>query len=168
MEHTFSIAELAAEVNQDASEEVTPRTIRYWQAEKLLPPSDSHGLFTRTHLLRLQMILRLKQAHLPLKTIREQLEGLSDIQVEEKLIQNQNSAPVLDSALDYVNRLRSKSVVSLPEPTPPPAKRANAESWERIPIAKGVELHIQDNLAPEVEEFVEEILDRAAVRKLRR
>src|SRR5262249_25024714 len=63
---------------------VTPRAIRFYTAEGLLPPPDTRGRFARyseIHLLRLKAIARLKRDYLPLSIIRERLEGLTDAQI---------------------------------------------------------------------------------------
>src|SRR5579871_1781755 len=59
---------------------VTPRTIRFYITEGLLPPpggAGPHRVYTSDHLLRLQAIQRLKDAYLPLREIRRRLDGLS-------------------------------------------------------------------------------------------
>lgn len=55
---------------------VTPRTIRYYTAEGLLPQPESRGRYARyteEHLRRLQQIIQLKEHYLPLHVIRERL-----------------------------------------------------------------------------------------------
>lgn len=69
---------------------VTPRTIRYYTAEGLLPRPQSQGRYasyTEAHLQRLRLIQRLKSAFLPLAAIRAQIETLSEGEVEELLAQ---------------------------------------------------------------------------------
>lgn len=59
---------------------ITPRTIRYYTTEGILPPPESRGryaLYANEHLHRLQLIVRLKNAFLPLHAIKEQMEGLT-------------------------------------------------------------------------------------------
>lgn len=73
-EQTYTIGELAEAAG------VTPRTIRYYTAEGLLPPPDARGkyaLYGPEHLLRLRLIARLKEAYLPLGEIRARLAGLT-------------------------------------------------------------------------------------------
>lgn len=67
---------------------VTPRTIRYYTAEGLLPQPQAEGryaVYTDAHLQRLQLIQRLKNAFLPLSTIRAQMASLSDADVQALL-----------------------------------------------------------------------------------
>jgi len=55
---------------------VTPRTIRFYTAEGLLPPPETRGRYARygqAHLRRLERIAELKSAYLPLSAIRERL-----------------------------------------------------------------------------------------------
>ena len=66
----------------------TPRTIRYYTTEKLLPPPLTEGriaLYTEAHCNRLKLIQRLKNAFLPLDAIRSQIADLNDAQVESLL-----------------------------------------------------------------------------------
>lgn len=75
---TYSIGELAEAAG------VTPRTIRYYAAEGLLPPPDTQGKYARysqDHLERLRLIARLKEAYLPLHEIRQRITGLDLAQV---------------------------------------------------------------------------------------
>lgn len=67
---------------------VSARTVRYYIVEGLMPPPEGAGLgamYGQAHLDRLQLILRLKDAYLPLKEIRRQLTGLDDAGVRRRL-----------------------------------------------------------------------------------
>ena len=67
---------------------VSARTVRYYIVEGLLPPPEGAGLgamYGPDHLDRLRLILRLKEAYLPLKEIRRQLTGLDDDAVRRRL-----------------------------------------------------------------------------------
>lgn len=93
----FGIAELAERAK------VTPRTIRYYVAERLLPPpggTGQHRVYTEEHLLRLEAIKRLKAAYLPLAAIRDRLTGLSVAELN-RLVETPVSA-ARNSALDYI------------------------------------------------------------------
>src|SRR4051812_25973145 len=64
--------------------EVTPRTIRYYVAQGLLPSPEAAGPATRYgegHLARLRLIKRLQRDHLPLSEIRGRIERLGDEEV---------------------------------------------------------------------------------------
>lgn len=96
----FSLRELAALA------EVTPRTVRYYTAEGLLPPPDTRGRYARysgEHLRRLQQIAQLKADYLPLQVIRERL------------------GPVGGAATG----LAVEEDATLPEPAPP------QQGWQR-------------------------------------
>ncbi len=142
----FGIGELAMRVG------VTPRTVRYYVAEGLLPPPGGGGqnrTYTEEHLLRLQAIKRLKEAYLPLGEIRRQMEGLSRDQLEE-LVETP-SPPQPSSALDYIGSVLSPSLshnAAPAPPSPPSVEMAEAEApagsvWRRVSIAPGVELHYE-------------------------
>jgi DNA-binding transcriptional MerR regulator len=64
--------------------DVTPRTVRYYLAQGLLPSPEAAGPATRygeAHLARLRLIKRLQRDHLPLAEIRLRLERLRDDEV---------------------------------------------------------------------------------------
>lgn len=64
--------------------DVTPRTVRYYVAQGLLPSPEAAGPSTRYgegHLARLRLIRRLQRDHLPLAEIRLRLERLGDDEV---------------------------------------------------------------------------------------
>ena len=65
---------------------VTPRTVRYYVAQGLLPSPEQAGPSTRYgegHLARLRLIRRLQREHLPLAEIRARLAPLGDDEVEQ-------------------------------------------------------------------------------------
>ena len=71
---SFSLDELSREAD------VTPRTIRYYIAEGLLPPPETTGRnasYTQDHLDRLLLIGGLKEQYLPLKEIRARITSMS-------------------------------------------------------------------------------------------
>lgn len=116
----YTISELA-----DASG-VTPRTIRYYTAEGLLPPPDTrgrHALYGLEHLRRLQLIGRLKDSYLPLGEIKARIEQLTAEQVAQLLGEYSQAPEALGpaSAADYIAQvLTSQSM--------PPAPRMLAET----------------------------------------
>ena len=64
--------------------DVTPRTVRYYVAQGLLPSPEAAGPATRYgegHLARLRLIRRLQRDHLPLAEIRARLERMGDEEV---------------------------------------------------------------------------------------
>jgi len=75
---TYKLHELAEEAG------VAPRTVRYYVQRGLLPAPDFRGKDTaygREHLLRLQAIKRLQQAHLPLDEIQNRLANVTEAEL---------------------------------------------------------------------------------------
>jgi DNA-binding transcriptional MerR regulator len=83
--------------------DVTPRTVRYYVAQGLLPSPGQAGpgaRYPESALSRLRLIRELQRNHLPLAEIRTRLAGLSDADVAGLL--KSPSAEPPDSALDYI------------------------------------------------------------------
>lgn len=192
-EKLYTIGELA-----DAAE-VTPRTIRYYTAEGLLPPPDMRGryaLYNEDHLHRLQLINRLKDAYLPLNEIKTRLEQLTPEQVVDVLSEyNQASMPQIpENATDYIARVLNSGAVpvsgmqppAMPVPEQPAGAAAQkpgnlferflpqrkeqrgtatpevqADTWQRIPLAPGVELHIKEPLSPKLHDRIGQLIAHA-------
>ena len=139
---------------------VTCRTIRYYSAEGLLPPADTRGRYARysgRHLLRLQLIGRLKSAFLPLGTIKSYLEPLTDAQVAALL---EGEPPSAGDAPDWIARsLRAASRSSdsdggLDALRPLLAPRASdfSENLPALSVPRGRVLLVSPLLAPSDEE----------------
>jgi DNA-binding transcriptional MerR regulator len=67
---------------------VTPRTIRYYVSEGLLPPPTMRGTYAHyggEHLRLLRLIARLKEAYLPLSAIHGRLATMSAAEAERLL-----------------------------------------------------------------------------------
>ncbi len=67
---------------------VTPRTIRYYTSEGLLPPPTTRGkyaYYSDEHLRRLRLIARLKEEYLPLSAIRGRLATMSAAEADRLL-----------------------------------------------------------------------------------
>lgn len=105
---------------------VTPRTVRYYLAQGLLPSVGQSGpgsKYDGRHLARLRLIRRLQGEHLPLAEIRRRLDGLSDEEIRG-LARIEEPEPPTDSALDYVRGILHASMrpkapsnaVSVPPP----------------------------------------------------
>ncbi len=113
---------------------VTPRTVRYYLAQGLLPSVGQSGpgsKYGTSHLLRLRLIRRLQVEHLPLAEIRRRLEGLSDMDIET-LSTADAPPPPTDSALDYVRTVLAGPTRPTPAPAPTPA---SAPSSRGLPVA---------------------------------
>jgi DNA-binding transcriptional MerR regulator len=189
---------------------VTPRTIRYYVQQGLLPSPGTRGpgtRYDRAHLDRLQLIRRLQRQHLPLAEIRKRLEALNDESVRDALAAAADQT-TQSSALDYVRDLLARQTPqSTPErefttgpllsaPPPPQASeeprakrrggsvfgavlgrvrpaepqlpqpfvqssRSTRSTWERIPLAPDVELHVRRPLSREQNRQVERLLETA-------
>jgi DNA-binding transcriptional MerR regulator len=144
--HIYTIGELAELAG------VTPRTIRYYTSEGLLPRPDARGqyaLYNEEHLLRLRLIGRLKDAYLPLSEIKAQIEHLSAEQVGALLADNTQPQPQPpSSAADYLAQVLTRPVglsalaesgeqyrLSLASPVPAPAPAAPAMQLPEPPVA---------------------------------
>ena len=95
---------------------VTPRTIRYYTAEGLLRRPDVRGqyaLYGEQHLLRLQLIARLKETYLPLSEIKARIENL-DAEEMRALLEEHRESSAPTSAADYLAQVRAHQQVSQP------------------------------------------------------
>jgi DNA-binding transcriptional MerR regulator len=96
----YSLADLARVTG------VTPRTVRYYIVQGLLPGANESGpgaSYDERHLRRLRLIRELQRQHLPLAEIRARLAELSDNEVAELLeAQTVKAEEPAGSALEYV------------------------------------------------------------------
>lgn len=106
----YSLTELARLAD------VTPRTVRYYIAQGLLPSPDAAGPATRygdAHLARLRLIKRLQREHLPLAEIRQRLDAMSDAEIDAAAGSTAQPRRMdTDTALAYVRNLMAQSGVS--------------------------------------------------------
>jgi DNA-binding transcriptional MerR regulator len=129
----YSITELADLAG------VTPRTVRYYLAQGLIPSPGATGpgvKYGDDVLDRLRLIRRLQREHLPLAEIRTRLAGLdgdsiAELAAEAPVAGFARATPVepADSALDYVRRLLAP--VRMPTPTPSHSLLKRVEASER-------------------------------------
>ncbi len=115
----YSIGDLAGLVGS------TPRTIRYYVAQGLLPPpvgSGAGAYYTNDHLERLRLIQRLQRQHQPLSEIRQRLSQLGAREVAALVAHDEPETPS-DSALDYVRTVLAGPVTPItPLPMSPAAR----------------------------------------------
>lgn len=154
---------------------VTPRTVRYYVQQGLLPAPAGRGPgahYERDHLDRLRLIKRLQRQHFPLAEIRRRLEALDDDGVRRAL--QETPEPTHGSALDYardilatgshrVHAMASPSY-SLREAPPLETRKMKAASratWERVALSPDVELHVRRPLSREQNRIVERLLEAA-------
>jgi DNA-binding transcriptional MerR regulator len=112
--------------------DVTPRTIRFYIAQGLLPSPTQLGpaaRYAEAHLDLLRLIKKLQAAHLPLAEIRNRLRAIPQDKVAQVAEATPDYEPA-DSAIDYVNRLL-RPVPAAPAATPSHAMPAQSM---RVPM----------------------------------
>jgi DNA-binding transcriptional MerR regulator len=149
----YSLAELAALAD------VTPRTIRFYIEQGLLPAPASLGpksRYTDEHLERLLLIKKLQAAHLPLAEIRRQF-GTIGAEVLKEMAETEPPTRVSESAVDYIRGVLGQPAVisppafrSVPLPSGPapqtttqPVSEPERSQWERVSLDPDIELHIR-------------------------
>jgi DNA-binding transcriptional MerR regulator len=119
---TLTLADLARLAD------VTPRTVRYYVAQGLLPSPGQAGPGSRypeSTLPRLQLIREMQRNHLPLAEIRTRLAGVTDAEIAGLV--TPAAPPPSDTAIDYIRGLLGMSRPPQPVPQPvPPAGAAPA------------------------------------------
>jgi DNA-binding transcriptional MerR regulator len=158
----MSIEKLAARAG------VRVRTVRFYIAEGLLAGPGARGRgagYSEEHLLRLRLIRRLAERHVPLAEMRARLAYLSLEQVRALLTEEDRRAAHLDaaskaeSASEYLEALLRREPARMAEaPVPPVAAVASPPAaslappasppgalWRRWELAPGVELHVRDD-----------------------
>ncbi|WP_299026980.1 MerR family transcriptional regulator [uncultured Thermanaerothrix sp.] len=151
---TYTLQELAERCG------VTPRTIRFYTEEGLLPPPLQEGrlgLYTDEHVERLELIRQLKAAFLPLREIHRLVNSLSSVEIRTLLeslprASRETASPAEagdqtagQSALDYIRSLqRGVNREEKPLDSPPPYDEAHTVLLRKAR---------QEQLAPDDEEF---------------
>jgi Ca-activated chloride channel family protein len=177
----LSIEELAEQA------QVSPRTVRYYIGEGLLPGPGARGKsasYGGDHLARLLLIRRLLDQGMPLAEVKRVTGALSPTEVRGLLREEHERAATLERAAEtaspreYVSELLSQARARR-QPTPPgprvtpglaglTAPRAFAPTpvggatsapvtWVRIEIAPGVELHLRADVAQRVQPILDHI-----------
>lgn len=146
-----------------AAADVTPRTVRYYIAQGLLPPPVGAGpaaSYGEDHLRKLGAIKAMQGRHLPLSEIRARLDG------EPPPSPSSASKPG-SNALDYLDNVLGRGP-SAPTSTPagpvvsPAATPSSSRStWERHAFGPDVELHVRRPLSREQNRRVDRLLDEA-------
>ena len=174
----FTISELAE------AAATTPRTVRFYTAEGLLPPPDSRGrfaLYSTEHLDRLNLINKLKSAFQPLNAIRERLQQMSAADVRAILAEAEGRRPheslddLLVKSAEIIRARWTESEQRQPARlqdamSPADAELAvssaysRAQTWNRIEIAPGVELNVEEDklrkIAPVLDQITALIRER--------
>lgn len=116
---------------------VTPRTVRYYLAQGLLPAVGQTGpgsKYDAGHLARLRLIRRLQGEHLPLAEIRHRLETLDDGEIRELAGSDGPSTPP-GTALEYLRAVLGEPgrIRAAARPSMAPLARLSAPA----PVAGG-------------------------------
>jgi DNA-binding transcriptional MerR regulator len=166
----LGIAELARRAG------VTPRTIRYYVAEGLLPAPAGQGqrrAYGPEHLDRLEAIRELKAAYLPLHEIRRRLRddltpgGRDDLRPDRQgAVQSVGESGMRpDLSVSAVTRPSATRPIGFGQP--PGVGRIEIYEptetvWRRHVLAQGVELHVQETDDPRLAEAIQRLLREAA------
>ena len=168
---------------------VTPRTVRYYVQQGLLPSPGTRGpgtKYDRSLLEKLQLIRVLQRQHWPLSKIREHFETLGEEGVRRELGKPPELPlpAVSDSALKYVrgvlgrDRHRSMPLLkrnegdlfaddahaTLSRATPPSEGgkwQVTKSMWERIRLSRDLELSIRRPLTREQNKRIDRLLEAA-------
>ena len=141
---------------------VTPRTIRYYIAQGLLPSPGKAGpgaTYADGHLNRLRLIRRLQREHLPLAEIRSRLATLDDATIAA-LVEAPATEPPAGSALDYIRGVlegdRRSDPTFLSRPLASASPSAPAPLGASPPLGIAVELQAPTlRLAESVQAYAE-------------
>ena len=142
------------------------RTVRYYLAEGLVSPAgDKQGtasVFGYRHLLQLLVVKKLQAEHLPIRKIRDLVDGRTEEELE-RLLGAGGTAAVKNEALRYLEQLLTNPAapqairapasrgVSPPAPSAqpaPPGPTAGTGTWSRVELEPGLELHVHDQYRP--------------------
>ena len=151
------------------------RTIRYYMAEGLIQtPEEKQGtasVFGYLNLLQLLTVKKLQAEHLPIRKIRELVAGKSEQELETLLGVGSTAKKSRETeAKRYLESLLAPAPV--PEAAPPrqaaaPPQTDQSQSWQRVEIEPGLELHIRSDYAPPTSARTKSLLEKA-IHRLRR
>jgi DNA-binding transcriptional MerR regulator len=167
-----------AQARGTVSEVPDERTVRYYLTEGLVPPAeDKQGtasVFGYRHLLQLLVVKKLQSEHLPIRKIRDLVDGRTERELE-RLLGEEGSQALRNEALSYLEKLLIKPVTSPSQaaaatpPSPQVARQAlsadalssfaqpappnqptssGGGTWARIEIEPGLELHVHNQYQP--------------------
>jgi DNA-binding transcriptional MerR regulator len=150
------------------------RTIRYYMAEGLVQtPEEKQGtasVFGYLNLLQLLTVKKLQAEHLPIRKIRELVAGKSEQELETLLGIGSTKKSRETDAKRYLESLLAPSSA----PAAAPLKQAapspptdQSQSWQRVEIEPGLELHIRSDYAPPTSARTKSLLEKA-IHRLRR
>lgn len=147
---------------------VTPRTVRYYIVEGLLPPPLTTGrnaTYSQEHLDRLNAIASMKEMYLPLREIRHRLNTLTPEQMRDPAyLASLSQAVAMDRAgrrhgrrahmhaehsMSHHDRRRGHRRPERNADEDAPVQPAN-QSWDRIPLGDDAELLIRSHKAQQM------------------
>jgi DNA-binding transcriptional MerR regulator len=161
------------------------RTIRYYLAEGLIQaPEEKQGtasVFGYRNLLQLLVVKKLQAEHLPIRKIKELVAGKGEQELEALLGVSGHSGKRSrqTEAKHYLESLLTPQSAA-PPPAParmiemaaapsPPQQHDSSQSWQRVEIEPGLELHIRSDYSPPPTGKTRSLLEKAIhrLRKLR-
>lgn len=147
------------------------RTIRYYLTEGLIPPAEEKqgtaSVFGYRHLLQLLVVKKLQAGHLPIRKIRDLVDGRTERELE-RLLGAEGGGAAKNEALSYLEKLLTKApaqssptqalrlsapLEAMPKassvaPPSPQMSESHAGRWSRVEIEPGLELHVHDQYQP--------------------
>jgi DNA-binding transcriptional MerR regulator len=142
------------------------RTVRYYLTEGLVSPAEEKqgtaSVFGYRHLLQLLVVKKLQAEHLPIRKIRDLVDGRTERELERLLGAEGGAAAKKNEALSYLEQLLTKPAsppqsAQPPPPrsvmSPPPAPQSSSQgtgagTWSRVELEPGLELHVHDQYRP--------------------
>lgn len=142
------------------------RTVRYYLTEGLVSPAEEKqgtaSVFGYRHLLQLLVVKTLQAEHLPIRKIRDLVDGRTERELERLLGAEGGAAARKNEALSYLEQLLTKPAApqsARPAAargvmSPPPAPQSLSQStggagtWSRVELEPGLELHVHDQYRP--------------------
>jgi DNA-binding transcriptional MerR regulator len=159
------------------SEVPDERTVRYYLSEGLLSPAvekqGTASVFGYRHLLQLLVVKKLQSEHLPIRKIRELVDGRTERDLERLLGVSETGSTARNDALRYLETLLTAHPSTAPPQSPSlrsqhmagalasraapaaaaampaqPQPQQGAGTWARIEIEPGLELHLRGDYQP--------------------
>ena len=144
------------------------RTVRYYLTEGLVSPAEEKqgtaSVFGYRHLLQLLVVKKLQAEHLPIRKIRDLVDGRTERELERLLGAEGGAAAKKNEALSYLEQLLTKPTTSPQSAQPPPSRSVmspaapaprslsqstgSAGTWSRVELEPGLELHVHDQYRP--------------------
>ena len=168
-QQSFGIGELAEVAG------ITVRAVRYYISLGLLPPPNEKGSsasYGDEHLERLHLIEELKERRLSLSEINRMLSTLSRREIAELI-----SSALPPDAGSVAGFSEVREMLTTPpaspraaesqgdhymaESSPPPAGTGETETWVRLRITDGIEIHHKASLLEDEEAKLFDLVSRA-------